>query len=95
MTMKSTHTPGPWRVSYERGTTQIKAADNESLMCNEAYYPWVPENDADWHLIASAPDLLVALERAINFIENTESEMGERMECGDIARAAIAKARGA
>ena len=40
-------------------------------------------------------DMLEALRRALNFIENTESEMGEPLECGDIARAAIARATGA
>lgn len=59
---KTAHTPGPWRVSFEGGTTQIRAANNESLMCDETYYPWVPENYADWYLIAAAPDLLKALE---------------------------------
>ena len=88
------HTPGPWRVSYESGTTRIRTADNESIMCNETYYPWVPHNDADWHLIAAAPDLLDALERCLNFIANTESEMGETLPCGDQARTAITKAKG-
>lgn len=31
-----------------------------------------------------------ALERCLNFIENTESEMGETLSCGDAARAALA-----
>lgn len=39
-------------------------------------------------------DLYAALERALNFIANTESEMGETLPCGDAARAAIDKARG-
>ena len=30
-----------------------------------------------------------ALERCLNFIQNTESEMGETLQCGDIARAAL------
>lgn len=38
--------------------------------------------------------LLEALERCLNFIANTEGEMGESLECGDLARAAIARARG-
>jgi hypothetical protein len=45
-------------------------------------------------LIAAAPDLLAALARCLNFIEYTESEIGETLECGDKARAALAKARG-
>lgn len=63
------YTPGPWRESYERGTTQIRSADNESLMGDETYYPWVPENDADWTLIAAAPDLHAHLTAALDEIE--------------------------
>ena len=44
--------------------------------------------------IAAAPDMAEALEKALNFITNTESEMGETLPCGDAARAALAKARG-
>lgn len=53
-----------------------------------------PEWEANARLIAAAPDLLEALERCLNFIENTESEMGDTLECGDKARAAIARAKG-
>jgi hypothetical protein len=49
---------------------------------------------ANAHLIAAAPDMAEALEKALNFITNTESEMGETLPCGDAARAALAKARG-
>lgn len=30
-------------------------------MCAEHYYPWVPDNDADWDLIAAAPEMYAAL----------------------------------
>jgi len=45
-------------------------------------------------LIAAAPCLLHAAERALNFIENTESELGIELESGDLLRAAIRRARG-
>lgn len=45
-------------------------------------------------LIAAAPDLLVAVQRCLNFIEGTEAELGEKFECGNLARSAIAKAEG-
>lgn len=58
----------------------------------------LPENGdratANAHLIAAAPDLLIAVQRCLNFIEGTEAEFGEEFECGNIARAAIAKAEG-
>ena len=71
MTSKTKFTPGPWRVSYERNVMTINAAD-KSLMGDETYYPWVPDNDADWHLIAAAPDLYAALE-AIEYQMGGES----------------------
>ncbi len=61
-----THSTGPWQISYERGDTFIKTADNERIMCDMTYYPWVPDNDADWHLIAAAPELLAALTECRN-----------------------------
>jgi hypothetical protein len=57
-------TPGPWR--FEQGEVRhIRAADGESLMCDEQYYPWCPGADADWNLIAASPEMLVALEGLI------------------------------
>lgn len=88
------HTPGPWAVVYESGNTQIKSADGESLMCDETYYPWVPENPKDWDLIAAAPDLLSACEALLRFAENSESEFGIILGSANSARRAIAKAKG-
>ncbi|WP_215755059.1 hypothetical protein [Acetobacter sp. P5B1] len=48
----------------------------------------------DAHLIATAPDLYEALKSCLNFMENTESELGFSLESADQARAALAKARG-
>lgn len=41
-----------------------------------------------------AAELAKALERCLNYIENTEGELGITLDCGDKARAAIAKAGG-
>jgi hypothetical protein len=63
------------------------------------YYPWVPENDADWHLIAAAPDLYEALDDVLE-LENNTSPFGGELQQDRIertleaARAALAKARG-
>lgn len=45
-------------------------------------------------LMAASPQLLEAAERALNFITNVESEIGDTLESGDLLRAAIARARG-
>lgn len=41
------------------------------------------------HLTENAR-LRAALEKALNYIENTESELGITLDCGDTARAALA-----
>ena len=93
--MNAQHSPGPWRISYERGTTQIRTADNESIMCDETYYPWVPEKEADWHLIAAAPDLLEALDNLWAWVKNWDAEFMDDPEFDrSIYEAAIAKAKG-
>lgn len=67
-------------------------------MCDERYYPWCPAEDADWRLIAAAPDLLAALvalaEKFGNAICREDMTASERAAL-DAARAAIAKAGGA
>ena len=52
------------------------------------------ETGVDARLIAAAPEMLEALEKCLNFISNTEGEIGEDLICGNAARAAIAKATG-
>jgi len=39
-----------------------------------------------------ATDVTDALKSCLNYIENTESELGIRLTCGDAARSALAKA---
>lgn len=56
------HTPGPWILTREEGARHIRRTDGLSLMCDEPYYPWCPKEDADWQLIAAAPDMRAALE---------------------------------
>lgn len=83
-------TPGPWLAD---GASVYEERDDFSVICN-LWSSSLPQWEANARLIAAAPDLLDALERCLNFIANTESEMGVTLECGDKARAAIAKAKG-
>ena len=108
MTDQPKWTPGPWAMETVRtscGTCHrigpfprpAYASKPEGWACvYDDYPPGVGSPDllANSHLIAAAPDLYSALEKALNFITNTESEMGETLPCGDAARAALAKARG-
>lgn len=53
-------TPGPWTVKYDLGDTCLLMG-GDCQMCNTAYYPWTPDNDADWHFIAAARELVPAM----------------------------------
>ena len=95
----SKHTPGPWRLEEADGAAyvcmQVKAIDGESLMGDERYYPWVPSNIADWHLIASAPELLSELKKARDVINALPKSLGYGFTNLRSMDAAIAKAEGA
>jgi hypothetical protein len=45
-------------------------------------------------LAAATPDLLEAAKKALNYIANTEGELGIKLDSGDALRAAIARAEG-
>ena len=96
MTDQPKWTPGPWRVLNDEA---IKVASSDGSLATVTHIHLrgrrdTSEVEANAHLIAAAPDMAEALEKALNFITNTESEMGETLPCGDAARAALAKARG-
>ena len=79
------HTPGPWR------TTGLNVRAGDALICYATNH-WeddlTPESErqANAHLIASAPDLLSALERLAHPMADDDDL--------DHARAIIAKAKG-
>jgi hypothetical protein len=59
-------TPGPWKIVSEPGSKRLETGDG-AIMGDEPYYPWAPDNDADWQLIAAAPALareVIALREA-------------------------------
>jgi len=88
--MKSQYTPGPWTAwgctIYTDAGYRVAQTWDQDRCCLPT-----PTMEADARLIASAPDLLVALERI-------ESSLGHEPEMYSdilsIARAAIAKAKG-
>lgn len=81
--------PGPLRFTTEGGKSHLWDEQGNSIMCDETYYPWVPNEDAYWHLFAAAPELLaaakLALEDCCDLLET---------KAGNALRAAIAKADG-
>jgi hypothetical protein len=99
MTQTTKHTPGPWKwwtsCSWRRLSQDLPRAKDGGVLCPYVCrdgHPDVQVSDADARLIASAPDLLEAAEQALNFIENTESELGITLESGIMLRAAIKRA---
>lgn len=76
--MTTKHTPGPWVFSQDAGW--YIRAEGVSLMGNETYYPWNPENIADWQLIAAAPDLLEAL-KALSCTARTFRNVPQEKQC--------------
>jgi hypothetical protein len=96
----SKHTPGPWVFTTERGDNYITGG-GKTLMCDTQYYPWCPDDDADWRLIAAAPDLLEALEEMLEVhgvrwehVRGDSSIPSSWVELSDKARAAIRNATG-
>ena len=83
----SKYTTGPWTVRDKRGDKHI-IADGDSIMCDMSYYPWAPYNDADWHLIAAAPEMY---ELIFDLLE-TDNEF--KTEWDITANKVLAKARG-
>jgi hypothetical protein len=90
--MNNTYTPGPWEVSpyYNITSRNGTIAKTEQMPGN-----FDSERTANARLIAAAPDLLSALERAeaaLSWFINDEGECD--IEALDEAKAVIAKARG-
>jgi len=83
-------TPGPWKFNTNHDWTIRSEAHSGSLMGNATSYPWVPENKADWHLIAAAPELYRLLDEALSY---TSCESWSPSLTDEI-KAALSKARG-
>lgn len=84
--MNSTHTPGPWDVSFGRNDAAIHAGGTIAMI-DDVMTGW----RANARLIAAAPELLGSLEDMLAVLEARGAD-GPAM---DRARAAIAKAKGA
>lgn len=63
--MNARHTPGPWRHKGQGGITGVENNGGSVDIC-AVYLRMVPgKHDANARLIAAAPELLTALEHAI------------------------------
>lgn len=97
----ATHTPGPWKVGSVgsvfsiQSDTHCVAFTNSGSKSPEAVKAKIhqdAEQAANARLIAASPELLKALEEAINW--NSHDDEGFPAVWLDQARAALAKAKG-
>jgi len=90
----SKHTPGPWIVYEFVDGYEIRSPEAECWVATasdpEAVWGAIGREE-DARLIAAAPELLEALE---NLLKVHEGEGGTQYNAADMARAAIAKAKG-
>ena len=99
----STHTPGPWELSYDNGSGRDIVASPDPLPICTVKISWVGHEQyrANARLIAAAPELLEAAQLALMIAESwihdqldgTGALDGALMNLIPI-RAAIAKATG-
>jgi hypothetical protein len=80
----SKHTPGPWE--YDMKNEAVYAGRNTIVYEGNA-------NEADYRLIAAAPELLEALQEILDYSGGADNALEDEYVM-DRARAAIAKATG-
>ena len=108
MNTKAKHTAGPWRIEAAEGGPYIVGeryvckvedfhAPNVAPQYEDIEAELARETGANAALLASAPDLLAALEKAVDMYEAAipgECIGPDEQEIIDVGRAAIAKAKG-
>jgi hypothetical protein len=84
------YSPGPW---HTQGCT-IYAGKNRVAQTWDTWYDGLPTPtmEADAGLIAAAPEMLAALEMALESLDAVD--VPQEWDCRSKVRAAIAKARG-
>lgn len=87
-------TPGPWSWSESlvepNGTILVSISSDTK----DVAYMTLNQRElrANARLIAAAPEIYEAATKALNYIENTEGELGITLQSGEALRAALAKA---
>jgi hypothetical protein len=91
--MKNSWTPGPWRTESRGGSypVSVVSSDRPDKIVGPFCGGSTPEDTANAHLIAAAPDLYEALDALVS-PRHGHSNLCKCPWCN--ARAALAKARG-
>lgn len=101
----SKHTPGPWVLSYDQGSTRDIVSEKEQLTICMVRRSWVSPDayQANAQLIAAAPELLEAAKLVLAWYDaeddhSQEPDFYKRIEMcrasESAIRSAIAKAEG-
>tara|TARA_R110002020_G_scaffold276125_1_gene491405 strand:+ start:19 stop:360 length:342 start_codon:yes stop_codon:yes gene_type:complete len=107
---KPKFTPGPWwtdgQYNEDEAGLAVIAANTDSgplpgnptrgmvAFASELLSENAQTCAANARLISAAPDLYAAARLGLNYIENTEAELGIQLSSGDALRAALSKANG-
>lgn len=89
------YTLGPWRLISADDEYTIHAPGHGTIIAT--IHPLMPERPANARLIAASPDLLAALEAALDIMDNMTSvdfAAGFDKPVRESARAAVAAAKG-
>ena len=97
------HSPAPWVIETwgdycDQDEDQdlghilaVVAADGQTVLYTDSGY--FRPRPADARLVATAPDLLAALQSVVEYAAERAAERGERPECIDHARVVLHRAR--
>ena len=92
----TTHTAGPWKPEPHCGNAAsavyIQQPDEASNGSWVVATCWGPEREANARLIASAPDLLSALQDAVSTLERLDKHYNPNSAAMHVYRAAISRA---
>jgi hypothetical protein len=92
------HTPGPWKLVRQLGYNHVESTTSDRNFIVASCPLNSEEDHANANLIAAAPELLEALDKAWYFIENVTDEDPERtdkfFELRQLVRTAYAKVNG-
>ena len=88
------HTKGQWEVKQADSKTVVVCGSMviASDLYDENASPPIEEIDANANLIASAPDMLKALNDIMCYFSEYEEDYNEILECFEYAREVISKA---
>ena len=96
--MKKQHTPGPWSILEQANDARTHISNGAHIVCTlgTTRTDGSPNHYANASLIASAPELLDALNAAYNALAWPDDEMTdeEEEELLESIRAALRKAKG-